>query len=39
MQYFDESEDKFSRIGRVIGDILSALVYIGVLILMVTRFA
>ena len=33
MQYFDASDGKPERIGKVIGDVLAALVYFGVIIL------
>ena len=38
MQYFDGSDDKFQRIGKVIGDGLAVLVYISVLVLMFCHF-
>jgi hypothetical protein len=38
MRYFDETDGKPERIGKVIGDMFSALVYVGVLILMTTHF-
>ena len=31
MQYFDESDDKLERLGKVIGDIISAIVVVGFL--------
>ncbi len=33
MQYFSDTDDDVTRIGKVIGDILAALVYLGVLAL------
>jgi hypothetical protein len=29
MQYFDESDDKLQRLGKVIGDIISAIIIVG----------
>ena len=29
MQYFDESDDKLQRLGKVIGDIFSAIIIVG----------
>jgi hypothetical protein len=29
MQYFDESDNKLERIGKVIGDIISAIIIVG----------
>jgi hypothetical protein len=31
MQYFDESDDKLERVGKVIGDIISAIIVVGFL--------
>jgi hypothetical protein len=39
MRYFDESDGKPERIGKVIADIFSALVYLSVLILMTSHFS
>ena len=36
MQYFDGTEDKTTRIGKVIGDTFSALVYLSIFALMLT---
>jgi hypothetical protein len=33
MQYFDPSSDQFERIGKMIGDTISALLYLSVIIL------
>ena len=38
MPYFNEAEDKPEMIGRALGDVFSALVYICLLILMLTHF-
>ena len=38
MQYFDASEDKLERIGKVIGDVISVCIYVFVLILMLSHF-
>jgi hypothetical protein len=29
MQYFDQSDDKLERLGKVIGDIISAIIIVG----------
>ena len=29
MQYFDESDNKLERLGKVIGDIISAIIVVG----------
>ena len=31
MKYFDETDDKYQRIGKVIGDIISAIIVIGLM--------
>jgi hypothetical protein len=31
MQYFDESDDKLERVGKAIGDIISAIIVVGFL--------
>jgi hypothetical protein len=31
MKYFDESDDKLERIGKVIGDIISAIIVVGLM--------
>jgi hypothetical protein len=31
MQYFDESDDKLERLGKVIGDIISAIIIVGLI--------
>jgi hypothetical protein len=31
MKYFDESDDKYERIGKVIGDVISAIIVVGLL--------
>jgi hypothetical protein len=31
MQYFDETDDKLQRLGKVIGDIISAIIIVGFL--------
>jgi hypothetical protein len=31
MQYFDQSADKLERIGKVIGDIISAIIVVGLM--------
>jgi len=38
MQYFSESDGGPERLGKVIGDILAALVVLGVLALLVDKF-
>ena len=29
MQYFDESDDKLEKLGKIIGDIISAIIIVG----------
>ena len=38
MQYFDEADDKFERIGKVIGDVCAVAVYVFVLIFVFSHF-
>jgi hypothetical protein len=38
MQYFDESDDIFTRTGKVIGDIISALMILSVLAILVAQW-
>jgi hypothetical protein len=33
MPYFDESQDRESRIGKVVGDIIAALIYLSLIAL------
>ena len=33
MQYFDESDDKLQRFGKVIGDIISAILIVGLFVI------
>jgi hypothetical protein len=33
MQYFDESDDKLQRLGKVIADIFSAIIIVGLFII------
>jgi hypothetical protein len=35
MQYFDESDDKLERLGKVIGDIISAIIVVGLIVIFV----
>ena len=35
MQYFDESDDKLQRLGKVIGDIISVIIVVGFLAIFV----
>jgi hypothetical protein len=35
MPYFDETQDKADRIGKVIGDIIAGLIYLGIIALAV----
>jgi hypothetical protein len=39
MQYFDGTEDRDQRVGKIIGDSFAALVYLAVLFLMIGRFS
>ena len=35
MQYFDETDDKLQRLGKVIGDIISAIIVVGLIVIFV----
>jgi hypothetical protein len=35
MQYFDPSADKLERLGKVIGDIISAIIVVGLIVIFV----
>ena len=35
MQYFDQSADKLERLGKVIGDIISAIIVVGLIVIFV----
>jgi hypothetical protein len=39
MPYFNETEDKYQRVGHVIGGAFALLAYIGIALLMVTHFS
>jgi hypothetical protein len=38
MQYFDQSADKHERLGKVIGDIIAAIVVVGLIVIYVQNF-
>jgi hypothetical protein len=38
MQYFDETEDKYERLGHAIGDVIAASIYVFVIVLMLSHF-
>jgi hypothetical protein len=33
MPYFDETQDKYTRVGKVIGDAIAALIYLAIIAL------
>jgi hypothetical protein len=35
MQYFDQSADKYEKLGKVIGDIISAIIVVGFIVIFV----
>jgi hypothetical protein len=38
MQYFDEADGRPERVGKVIGDVFSAFIYVFVVVLMLSHF-
>ena len=39
MRYFRETEDRYGRLGHVIGDVIAAGVYVSVIVLMLNHFS
>jgi hypothetical protein len=38
MQYFDQSADKYEKLGKVIGDIISAIIVVGFIVIFVYSY-